>query len=541
MKGIIIHRKERAMLKKILGILILAGLMGFFTTTVQGANPQSSGTLIIALEGEPATATAHLATDTAALMVASNLFNGLIGCDMDFNPTPDLAESWSISSDGLTYTFNMVKNAKWHDGKPVTAEDAEYSFNEIIAKVHPRGDTWWPTVESAKAVDKYTFVIKLKSPYSPLLTILSNILVSGSLMMPKHIYQGTDPRTNPANLSPIGSGPFKFKQWAKGSHIELIRNENYFKKGLPYLDRVIFQVTPDAAGRLMAFEKGELDFLHWYIVPHEQVARLRKDPRFKIVEKGGESSATNELLLFNHRSPYLKDQRVRQAIAYALDRNDIQNKSLFAEGKVAKSHINSGVGGFYTDKFDYKRDIKKANQLLDAAGYPMGPDGKRFVLRDFWSTGRPYESRASEIIRDQLKAVGIEVKIESFDRLTFIDRVFKKWDFDMAHQLFTTGPDPTISVTPRYHTKEIKKVAFTNGMGYSNPEVDRLFDTEYKVTDKEKRRQMWIKIQEILMQDLPALPLFEIPIVNAVSVKFNDVITRPYGYIQSREEAYLVK
>jgi peptide/nickel transport system substrate-binding protein len=111
----------------------------------------------------------------------------------------------------------------------------------------------------------------------------------------------------------------------------------------------------------------------------------------------------------------------------------------------------------------------------------------------------------------------------------------------MAHQLFTTGPDPTISVTPRYHTNQIKKVAFTNGMGYSNPEVDRLFDTEYKVTDMEKRRQMWIKIQEILMRDLPALPLFEIPIVNAVSAKFNDVITRPYGYIQSREEAYLVK
>jgi peptide/nickel transport system substrate-binding protein len=232
---------------------------------------------------------------------------------------------------------------------------------------------------------------------------------------------------------------------------------------------------------------------------------------------------------------------VRQAIAYALDRNDIQNKSLFGEGKVAKSHISSGVSGFYTDKFDYKRDIKKANQLLDAAGYPMGPDGKRFVLRNFWSTGRPYESRASEIIRDQLKAVGIEVKIESFDRLTFIDRVFKKWDFDMAHQLFTTGPDPTISVTPRYHTKEIKKVAFTNGMGYSNPEVDRLFDMEYKVTDKEKRKQMWIKIQEILMRDLPGLPLFEIPIVNLVSAKFNAVVTKPYGYIQSREEAYLVK
>jgi peptide/nickel transport system substrate-binding protein len=522
-------------------MFVIAGVVLLSVSLVQAAEPKRGGTLICGLSGEPATMTAHMSTDTSAMMVANNIFSALIGFDMDFKPTPELAESWTVSDDGLTYTFNMVKNAKWHDGKPVTAEDVEFTFNEIIAKVHPRSRSWWPNVESAKATGKYTFVIKLKSVYAPFITLLGSLCTSGTQIMPKHIYKGTDPKTNPANMAPIGCGPFKFKKWVRGSHIELVRNDNFFKKGKPYLDRVIFQVAPDAAARLLAFEQGDIDFLQWYIVPHDQVDRLRKDPRFKIVPKGGEAAATSEFLLFNHRNKYLKDSRVRQAIAYALDRKEIQDKSLFGEGKVARSHINSGLGWVYTDEFDYKQNVDKANQLLDEAGFPRGSDGKRFSLRESWSAGRVYEGRAAEVIRDQLKAVGIDIKIETFDRPTFIDRVFRKWDFDIANQLFTTGPDPTISVTVRYHTKQIKKAPFVNGMGYSNSELDNIFDNEYKELDRTKRREMWIQAQKILMRDLPGLPLFEMPVVQAVSAKFNDVVTTPYGYVESRENAYLVK
>lgn len=522
-------------------LLFICGMILLTCSIALAAGPKRGGTFIIGLEGEPGTATAHLATDTAALMVALNVFNGLIGLDLDFNPTPDIAESWNVSEDGLVYTFNLVKNAKFHDGKPVTAEDVEFTFNEIIAKVHPRAGSWWPNVASAKATDKYTFVIKLKSSYAPFLTLMGMLLNSGTLIMPKHLYEGTDPKTNPYNHNPIGSGPFKFKKWVRGSYIELVRNDDYFKKGRPYLDRLVIQFTPDAAARLVAFEQGELDFLHWYIVPHDQVARLRADPRYKIVEKGGEAASTIELALFNLRNPYLKDVRVRQAIAQAVDLKDIQDKALFGEGKACTSHISSGISWVHIDKFKYTTNIQKANELLDAAGFPRKKDGKRFPLRSYWSSGRPYEGRAAEVIRDQLKAVGIDVQIATFDRPTFIDRVFRKWDFDIAHQLFTTGPDPTISVTVRYHTKQIKKAPFVNGMGYSNQELDNIFDNEYKEMDRNKRRGMWIKAQEILMRDLPALPLFEMPIVNAVSAKFEDVITTPYGYVESRENAYMVE
>jgi len=508
--------------------------------------PQQGGTFIIGLEGEPGSMVAHLATDTAALMVASNIMNGLIGLDFDFQPTPDLAESWEISEDGTTYTFDIVEDARWHDGEPVTAHDIAFTFNEVIAEVHPRAGTWWPNVARAEATDDHTFVMELKEPYAPLLTVLGNVLGSGTLMLPRHIYEGTDPRENPANEAPIGSGPFKFEEWVPGSHVELVRNDDYFKEGLPYLDRVIVQFLPDSAARMLAFENGEVDFLHWYIVPHERVSDLREDPRFEIVEAGGEAAATNEYLLFNTRHEALGDVRVRQAIAHALDRDEITDLSMFGEGKAARSFVNSGLSWIFEPSYDVYDDgsreeqIDRAEALLDEAGFEADDNGDRFELRLFWASGRDYEGRAAEIVRDQLREVGITVTISTFDRPTYIDRVFRQWDFDMAHQLFTTGPDPTISVTPRYHTRQIKRDPFVNGMGYSNEELDELFDTEYKIVDREDRAAMWREIQQILMHDLPAVPLFEMPVVNAVNANFDDVITSPIGYIQSRERAYYV-
>lgn len=518
--------------------LLAFGVSASFDLAAQSPAPKRGGTFIMAMEGEPGSLTGHLATDTTALMVATNVFNGLVGIDFDIEPTPDLADSWKISPDGLVYTFQLNPKAMWHDGKPVTAEDVEYTFNDIISKTHPRAGAWWPNVEYAKAVSTHVFEFKLKSAYAPFLTMLGSPLASGALVMPKHVYAGTDPKTHPANSKPIGSGPFKFRAWERGSHIELVRNENYWKPGLPYLDRVIGKLSPDPGARLLAFERGEVDFLHWYIVPHDQIARLRKDKRFVIEDKGGEAAATNGFMLMNLRNGHLKDVRVRRALAHAINRDDIRAKAFFGEGKVARSPVNSGLGWIFDSSADYAFDPARANALLDEAGFKRGADGKRFALRIHWSTGRDYEGRAAEIIRDNLRTVGIDVQVLVLDRLAFIDRVFRNWDFDLANQLFTTGPDPTISVTPRFHSSQIKKLPFVNAMGYSNPEVDRLFDAEFKEVDRKKRAEMWREIQKKLMADLPALPLFEVPVVQAVTAGFRNAVATPQGYLENRERAY---
>jgi len=516
-------------------------IAGSSTGPAFGQSPRRGGTFVIAVEAEPAQAVGLLASDTQTWMVANNLFSGLVGLDFDFQPTPDLAESWTVSPDGLVYTFQLARNAQWHDGRPVTSEDVEFSFNEIISKTHPRASSWWPLVASARALDPQTFEIRLKERYAPFMSVLGFTLANGTVIMPKHIYAGSDPKNNPANMRPVGTGPFKFVRWVAGSHIELARNDRYFRAAQPYLDRIVIQFLPDASARMLAFERGEVDFLHWYITPHDQVARLRRDRRFDIVETGGEAAATNEYILINLRNEYLKHTGVRQAIAYAIDFDEVRTKSLFGEGKSALSILNSGVKWAFKDSFAkyQKPDRQKAEQLLDAAGFPRGANGTRFQIRLVWGQGREYEGRAAEIVRDHLQQVGIRVVVESFDRTTALNKVFRQWDFDMAHQLFTTGPDPAIGLTPRYHTNAIQRAPSSNAMGFSNPEVDRIMDIEYQEAEIAKRTALWHRVQDILAEEVPALPLFEMPQVNAISSRFKRVITTPYGYVESRNLAYM--
>lgn len=499
------------------------------------------GTMIVALEGEPTSLVPFLSTDITAIMVAANIFNGLVSLDFDFKPTPDLAKSWDVSGDGLTYIFELEPAAKWHDGKPVTAEDAAFSFNEIIAKAHPRAGSWWPNVEHAKAVGPHSFEIRLKEAYAPFLTLVGSLSGNGTGIMPKHVYAGSDPRSNPANLRPVGSGPFRFVRWDRGGFVELARNTAYFKPGLPHLDRLVFQITPDASARLLAFERGEVDFLHSYIVPYEAVGRLRQDKRFDIIDRGLEAVATNEFLLLNLRHAALKERRVRQALAHAIDRDSIQQRALFGLGKAARSHINSGLAWIYTDRFDsYRvRDLARANALLDEAGFARKADGKRFMLRITYDTGKDVEQRAATIIRSNLQEVGIDVVAQPFDRATYVDRTFRQWEFDMALQNFTTGPDPAFSVTPRYHSSQIKRAPFINAMGFANAEVDAILDSEFRIQDRAKRAEAWTRFQEVMMQELPVIPIFEYPNVNAASAKFVDVITTPGGYLENREHAAL--
>lgn len=522
-----------------MGMGVLVALAGCGSMT--DPSSESRDTMIIALEGEPATLTAHLSSDLSAVAIAANLFNGLVGYDFDFEPTPDLAERWTVSPDGLRYTFYLNPQATWHDGEPVTAEDAAFTFNEVVSKLHPRASRWWANVVSAEAESEHEFVITLEAPFAPFLTLLGNGLGSGTLILPKHIYEGTDPRTNPHNRRPVGSGPFKLDEWQPGAFIALERNADYFKPGLPKLDRLIFQIVPDAATRLASFERAELDFLHAYIVPYEAVARLRRDPRFTVVDRGLEGAATNENLLFNHRSLPLADPRVRRALAHAIDREAILEGALFGLGKVAHSHVNSGLGWVHDGSYDrYRdRDLDRANELLDAAGLARAEDGNRFSLRLTHDAGKQVERRTAAIVRDNLSEVGVAVSVEPFDRPTYIERTFRDWDFDMALQNFVTGPDPTLSVSTRYHSKQIRRAPFINAMGYENAEVDALMDRDVSELERQTRVETWRRIQQVLMDELPVLPLFEYPTLNLVSAGLEDVVTTPNGYLQSRERARL--
>lgn len=520
--------------------LSLIGAAGLATAT--GIRPvwaqKRGGTMVIGVTGEPPGIVGFLHSDTNGFIIASNIFSGLIGFDENWNPVPNLAQRWEISPDGLLYRFFLHENAVFHDGKPVTAEDCEFTFNEVIARHHPSRGTWWPKVEYARASDKHVFDIRLKEPFPALMALLAYELRSGAQIVPKHIYAGTNAAQNPINERPIGSGAFKFARWVKGSHVELVRNDRYFMSNRPYLDRIVIQFIPDAATRILAFERGEVDFIDYTAVPHNEVRRFEADKRFR-VDKVRDAIAVQGYWLMNLRHPVLKDVRVRQALYYAVDTDEIAAKSLFDAGRPAHSILNSSLSWAFTDRyFTYKRDVAKANALLDEAGVPRGADGTRFRINVNWAAGRPYDGKAAELVRAHLRDVGVDVEIRVFDRPTFTEKVFAQWEFDTAIQLISTGPDPSISTTTRFHTLQINRAPYTNAMGYSNPELDAIFDADAKEPDHAKRQAYWDKAQQVLMRDLPVIPLFEFPDGHLVNNHFKRVVTGPFGYFQSRHDAY---
>jgi peptide/nickel transport system substrate-binding protein len=514
-----------------------------FSCESHAAAPSHGGALLIASEGEEANLNPHLVTGASGQPVINNIFNLLIYMNFKFEIIPGLARSWEVSKDGLTYTFRLARNVTWHDGKPFTSADVLYTLNEVYPQ-NPRG-AWWKPGENVfpSAPDPYTFVIRLKEPFAPLLTTLA-FQVTGPNILPKHLYEGTDIKKNPHNSKPVGTGPFMFKEWIKGSHIELVRNPNYFAKGKenkPYIDRLVFRTVPDSSARVLALKKGEIDFIPSTFVPLEDLADLRKDKNIVIDRRGG-GPETIKFLLFNLRQPPLSNKLVRQAVAYAIDKNAISNLALAGEAKMAKSILTANTVWAYNPKVaDYTYNVKKANELLDKAGYPKAADGTRFKVRLATIAGRGSDPAVIEVIQDCLKKVGIDAQMSTMELSSFYDAVFMRWDFDIVLQQAATGPDPTAGVSRFLHSKQIKKATFVNAMAYSNPEVDKLLDMEYKQTDKKQRAATWQKIQQIVLDDLPVMPIYESIVANAYRANWADIVTTLYGTAQSREDAYMKK
>ena len=253
--------------------LATAALLALTTAfAAQADEPQKGGTLNMVVQPEPPTVMLGLNRLGPVSFVGSKMYEGLITFAPDMTPQPLLAKSWEISEDGLTYTFHLREGVKWHDGEPFTSADVIYSFSDFLPQAFSRTKRVMSFVGEMTAPDDHTVVFKLREPYAAFLIIFE---VTGGTMVPKHIYEGTDIFKNPANEHPIGTGPFKFDEWSKGSHIHLVRNDDYWQEGKPYLDDLYFRIIPDANSRAIAFEQGQVDLLRGGDVENFEVERLR--------------------------------------------------------------------------------------------------------------------------------------------------------------------------------------------------------------------------------------------------------------------------
>ncbi len=490
---------------KFLGIALGLTAGVALAASAEAQTPKKGGTAVLALTQDPGNLIANVSNNLPDRMVGCITHQGLAYTALDLSIKPQLAKSWSVSPDGLTYTFELTK-AEWHDGKPLTSEDVKYTIQEISSKYSATFGAAARSIDTIETPAPDKVVIKLKQPFGPFLMSMS--CIGGSSVQPAHVYQGTDPRQNPATTTKsIGTGAFMMSEWKRGDYIRLVKNPKYWEPGKPYLDEVIGKVLTNSATRLQALQAGEVDIVEFF--PGGSKAAVLANPKLKIEQS--DQAPESSMAFINVSNKPLDDKRVRQALMLATDRDYLMKNAFFDIGAVGVAPFTTEIKWAANPDIDYRKmypfDIAKANALLDEAGVKRGADGKRFAVRVMiFANQYPEFQVVAPALKSMWGQVGIDVNVEALEDQTYIKKVFVDRDFDVTLQLYTSYADPVLGIARTFTTGMIAK-PYGNPTGYSNPEVDALFDKGEKGVGEQARGVFYKQVQTILAQDLPVLQL----------------------------------
>lgn len=479
-----------------------------------GGTPRRGGTAIVAVDADPETLNLAATTGYSAGDVGSKIFEGLVWLDTDIQAKPALATSWEITPDGKTYTFKLRQGVKWHDGRDFTAADVKFTFEQLLAKLHPRTRTTLQRLESIETPDPLTVVMKLKDAYAP---FLLQQTAFDAPILPKHLYETGDPATNPANQAPVGTGPFKFAEWNRGSNLKVVRNDQYWDQGKPYLDAIVFQVIPQGPNRSTGLETGEIDFVVDFYLPKADVGRLNSNQQLQ--SKLGQGFPAIDFMMMNTRTEALARKEARQAIALVVNRELLVQQAMNGLGRPGVGAFGNGFRWLVNEDVTYQKkyplDVEKARSLLQQAG--VAPNT---TLRMVYDPARPQFASGSQIIRDNLRQIGLNVELQPLERSVMIQKVFIEHQYDLTLQSFVSSGDPSIGYHRLYITTNAP-TQFTNQSGYSNPRVDELLQRAAVAPNQAERAAAYKEAQVILNEDLPSLVLFDEAGIDFATKKLN--------------------
>lgn len=441
-----------------------------------------------------------LAKDSASNDINNLVFNGLVKYDKDLRIVGDLAERYEVRRGGLELIFHLRRHVRWHDGQPFTADDVLFTFEKLRdpATLTAYGDNF-VDVDRVEALDAHTVRVIYKRAFSP------GLISWGMGMVPKHLFAGQDFNAHPANRRPIGTGPFRFKEWKSDQVIVLEANPDYFE-GRPPLDRYVYRIIPDQAVQFLELRNQSIDAMTLtpdqfkaYDAIFEHHRRFRY-PAFKYVYLG-----------FNLRRPLFQDLRVRRAIALATDRETLVKGILLGLGQPISGPFAVSSWAYNTDVKPPPYDVDEARRLLAEAGWRPGPDGilekngQRFSFELSTNQGNKVRALCAEIIQRQLAAVGIDVRLRIIEWAVFQDKYIDKRNFDALVMGWSTGLDPDHFGI--WHSSQ-QKEGQHNFVSYSNPEVDRLLIAGRREFDPARRRAIYRQIHALIAQDLPYVFLY---------------------------------
>jgi peptide/nickel transport system substrate-binding protein len=443
------------------------------------------GTLRAVITQEPASLNPNIGPDELAMIVGQNLFGKLVTLAADGSIVPDLAERWEESADGLTYTFHLRQDVRWHDGRPFTAEDVRQTF--VRLPLDSANKDLAARVAGVEIVDPGTVAVRLREPWAAFIASLGWF---GTSMLPAHVYGHGSWRDHPANMQPIGTGPFRFRSWTRGERIVLDKNPMYVGQG-PYVDAVEYILVPDHEEAVRLIVDGKADVLIGR-PPANLLAELSRTPGVRVLREPGDGRA---YIGFNLRRRPFADVRVRRAINQAIDRRALVQRALFGAGAPALGFYTPTVGWAYNGAARVPpHDLALARRLLRSAvpgGFPATLVCMAAV-RDY-----------AEEVASQLGAIGVRVRVEVLPPQEYFQRLLVTRDFDMAITSGSQGPDPD-NLAARFATTGSQQF-----MGYSNPELDERLAEGARQSDVVLRAKAYHRAQEILADDLPIAPLTE--------------------------------
>lgn len=492
--------------------------------------PKIQGSMIHAVSGDPVTFNPILSGDTTSGWIIARVFSGLVRIDEKLEPIPDLATEWSTSADGLEWTFKLRQDVKFHDGKPLTAEDVAYTYNAIKTPGYtgPRGSTF-KSLSKVEVVDPYTVKFILSEPFTPLLTSLTYGI------LPKHLYADkpvAEMKDNPANRKPIGTGPWKFGEWVTGQYIALDRNDDYYGEG-PYIPHLRLKFVQDSNVMVTQLEAGELDILG---LPAKDKKRIVEGFSDKL--NFHNYQALNFTFMgFNYEHPLLADKAVRHAIAYAIDREQIISDILEGEAVIMDAPMPPASWAYEPNVPKLRYNTQKAMETLEKAGYKKGPDGiyakdgKRLSFTLSVQSGSPTIESIALFAQKNLKDVGIELKPDFIEWSVFLEKHIFPSNFEMLIVGYSMGVDP--DQYSMFHSSQGEKVngrirGFNMG-NFKNPTIDKLLEDGRKESDKQKRKAIYSEYQKLMADEIPWLILYNLKATTAIKKNIQGVIDSPQG------------
>jgi peptide/nickel transport system substrate-binding protein len=481
--GVVIGRTRICVVVSLaVALLIVAGCGG------GGGAPESStppGTLEVALEAEPPELDPNLSSAYVDRQVMASIYDRLVDIDEEGKIVPMLAKSWDVSDDGKTYTFELQKGVKFHDGTPFNAEAVKFNLDRYQKENSVRSTEIEP-VDSVEVVDDYTVRVKLSEPFAPFLAVLTDR--AGIMASPKAIKESG----GRISKNPVGTGPFEFVERVRGDHITVKKNPDYWQKGLPKLDKIVYSGIDDENVQYQNLQSGELDLID--SIPFVSFKDLQKSGDFRVSLVSGLGYGGFYL---NTREPPFDDELLRQAVYRLVNRDAIVKAVLRGVGGTPANSPFSEQSFAYGESDDFPdRSVDEAKKLLEQAGKP---DGFSFTYK---TDPSPTSQQLGQVVKNNLKPAGINVKLEQEDFGTLLEDS-SNGNFQALALGWSGRIDPDLNIYDFVTTD-----GDFNDSGYSNPKVDKLLGKARTIDDEAQRKKLYDQAMDILHEDVPYVYLY---------------------------------